>query len=113
MANVNGSAITTQELKAVLNSLKTQQENIRNEYKNRIKSVLDSSSSCFSVAGLNYSTIIETFDDTFETLDKNFENLIYILENKVIKNYTELVAAIRQMFGKSFADKLVQLLGMK
>lgn len=112
MANVNGSAITTQELRRVVNSLRTQQETIRNEYQNKIKGVLDSSSSCFTVAGLNYSTIIDTFDGTFETLDKNFENLIYILENKVIKNYAELIEAIRQMFGKTFADKLTQLLGI-
>ena len=112
MASANGNAITTAELKKVLSSLKTQRELMNNEYKNNIKRVLDSSSQCFQVAGLNYTSIIETFDDTFGTLDKNFENLINALENNVIKNYSELVAAIRQMFGKSFADKLTNLLGI-
>ena len=106
------NAITTAELRSVLNSLKTQRESIRYEYNNNIKRVLDSSSQCFSVAGLDYSTIIETFNDTFGTMDKNFENLIDVLENNVIRNYTELVAAIRKMFGKSFADKLINLLGI-
>ena len=112
MASVNGNAITTAELKRVLSSLKTQRDSIYNEYKNNIKRVLNSSSECFKVAGLNYSNIIETFDDTFQTLDKNFENLIDALENNVIKNYSELVIAIRQMFGKNFADKLTDLLGI-
>ncbi|MBQ6497493.1 MAG: hypothetical protein IJI58_02125 [Bacilli bacterium] len=112
MASYSGNAITTAELKTVLTSLKNQREAISNEYNNNIRRVLDSSSSCFSVAGLDYNTIIDTFDDTFSTMDKNFENLIYVLENNIIKNYTELVAAIRQMFGKSFADKLTNLLGI-
>ena len=112
MANGDKTAISAAELKSVLSSLKTQREAISNEYNNNIKRVLESSSSCFSVAGLDYSKIIETFDDTFGTMDKNFESLIYVLENDVIKNYSELIEAIKQLFTKNFADKLINLLGL-
>ena len=114
MANTSGSsAITLQELQRVLASLKTQRDTINESYKTSIKQVLESSSSCFAVSGLDYSTIIAAFDDTFNGLNKNFDNLINVLENNVIKDYAELTTAIRQMFGESFASRLIELLDIK
>ena len=114
MASVNGNAaITTEELKSVLSSLKTQKETISNTYNNMIVKVLDNSASCFSVSGLDYSKISEAYKETFTKLDQNFEKLIDLLENHVIKKYSELAAALRQMFDVEFASKMEELLGIK
>lgn len=112
MADFNGTRISTEELKTLLSSLKEQKELINGEYKNSIRSVLESSSSCFSVSGVDYSRIISIFDDTFNSLDSNFEILINVLENNVIKNYSELAVAIKKMFDDNFANKLSELLGV-
>ena len=112
MADVNGTRISTEELKTLLSSLKEQRELISNEYKNSIRNVLESSSSCFNVSGLDYSYIISIFDDTFNSLESNFDRLIDVLENNVIKNYSELAVAIKKMFDENFANKLNEILGV-
>ena len=112
MATNNGTAITVAELRGVVSSLKEQRESIQKTYNSMIKEVIESSSSCFSVSGLDYNSILSSFDSTFKTLDSNFEALIDILENKVIKSYSELTVAIKQMFGTDFANKMSQLIGL-
>ena len=113
MAYQDGSRISIEELKRVLASLQEQRDIINNTYNNSIKRVLESSADCFTVSGLNNEMIIASFDDTFKNLNNNFNGLINVLENNVIKTYTELAAAIRQMFGEQFASKLIDLLGIK
>ena len=98
--SIGGStAISTEELKVVLNSLKTQRETIQTTYNSMIKKVLESSSSCFSVSGLDYTEIISA-------------SLINLLENGVIQRYSELAMALRKMFGVDFASQLSQLMGL-
>ena len=111
--SIGGStAISTEELKVVLNSLKTQRETIQTTYNSMIKKVLESSSSCFSVSGLDYTEIISAFDTTFKNLDNHFDSLINLLENGVIQRYSELAMALRKMFGVDFASQLSQLMGL-
>ena len=112
MASYEGSAITIEELNKVLTSLKQQKEIISNEYKNNISKVLENSSSCISVSGLDMSSVTSAFQSTFNTLDRNFDTLINVLENNVIKNYTELAEAIRKLFGAQFASQISDLLGI-
>ena len=109
----NSMAISTEELRAVLESLKQQRETISETYNSMIKKVLESSSYCFSVSGLDYSSIISAFDNTFRIIDARFESLINVLENNVIKNYSELTIAIRKMFDSEFASKISELLNFK
>lgn len=113
MANTNGAVITLAELNQVLSSLKNQRESIRSTYNSMVKEVLESSSYCFSVSGLDYNSILSSFDSTFKQLDSNFEALIDVLENGVIRTYSELAIAIRQMFSVDFANRMSQLIGLK
>ncbi len=112
MASYEGSAITIEELNRVLTSLKKQREIISNEYKNNIHKVLETSSSCISVSGLDMTSVNSAFESTFTTLDRNFDMLISVLENNVIKNYSELAEAIRRLFGPQFASQISDLLGI-
>jgi len=114
MAETNSRVATIgiEDLKRVLASLKEQRDTIDSTYK-KIKQVLEASTSCFAVAGLDYSTIISIFDDTFTKINNRFNNLIDVLENNVISTYTELAAAIRQQFGSEFAQKLIDILGIQ
>ncbi len=112
MAN-NGLAVTTADLKKVLSSLKSERDTINKVYTSQIKSVLESSQACFQVAGLNYTTILNSINTTFKNLNTNFNNLIDVLENDVIKNYDELLEALRQKFGAQFAAQMQSLLGLK
>ena len=91
MANTNGAVITLAELNQVLSSLKNQRESIRSTYNSMVKEVLESSSYCFSVSGLDYNSILSSFDSTFKQLDSNFEALIDVLEDGVIRTYSELI----------------------
>lgn len=109
----DGSRISIEDLKRVLASLKEQRDIMNNTYNNSIKSVLESSTDCFRVSGLNNEMIIGSFDDTFKNLNNNFNGLINVLENNVIKTYSELTIAIRQMFGEQFASRLIELLEIK
>ena len=38
--------------------------------------------------------------------------LVGVLENDVIKNYSEVAVSLKQMFGSSFATKLSELLNL-
>ena len=105
--------VTIEDLKLVLSSLKSQKETINSIYNGKIKSVLESSNSCLSVSGLDYSSIINTFDSTFNELDYNFETLISVLEKNVIGTYTELAGTLKNMFGTEFASKMTDILGIK
>ena len=108
--NDYGVKITTEELKIVVDSLKKQRDTLNDLYRTSIKSVLDKSSSCFAIAGLDNSTITDSFNSTFVNIDKNLSGLINLLENNVIKSYSELSFAIKRMFTDDFASKLSELL---
>lgn len=107
----NKTAITVAELKTVLNSLKEQQESMQSTYNSLIKPVLDSSSQCFQVAGLDYTEIESIFNKTFSSVDNKFASLINVLENDVIGKYSELALALKKLFGNDFATQLNDLLG--
>lgn len=113
MAFQDSSRISIDELKRVLASLKEQRDTINSTYNNSIKRVLESSTGCFTVSGLNNEVIITSFDNTFKKLNDNFNGLINVLENNVINTYSELTIAIRQLFGEQFANKLIDLLEIK
>ena len=108
----SGAAISIDELNGVLSSLKTQREIISETYNSMVKKVLENSSSCFAISGLDFTTIQSTFDSTFKAIDANFDSLITVLESDVIKNYLELISTIRRMFGQEFASKMSELLGV-
>ncbi len=109
----SSSTVTIDELKRVLESLKTQRETINSVYNDKIQSVINNSASCFGIAGLDCTKIEESYRDTFATINTNFEKLIDILENDVIKNYSELSLAIKQMFNIDFANQMETLLNLK
>ncbi len=102
--------VSIEDLQNVLASLKKQKEVINGEYNGPIKSVLESSASCLSVAGLDITTISNTFNKVFGDIDTNLDALIDVLENKVIKSYSELAEAIRKMFNDEFRTKMEELL---
>ena len=106
------TSITLAEIKTVLNSLKQQRDIINKSYSSDIKKVLESSNVCFQVAGLDTTEINQTIESTFKSINKNMNGLIDVLENDVIKNYTEVTAAVKQMFGSSFAAKISELLNL-
>ncbi len=113
MASFDGTAITIDELKNVLTSLKEQRDTINSTYNSMVRGVLESSSSCFSVSGLSYDNIISSFDKTFKELNSNFNTLIDVLDKNVIQNYSELAIAIKKMFGTDFAKKMSELLDLR
>ncbi len=102
--------VSIEELKSVLASLKKQKENLSSVYKGSISSVLESSNSCLAVANLDTSAIKSTFDSVFNDIDTNMDALINVLENKVIRNYSELAEAIRTMFNNDFMTKMNELI---
>lgn len=105
-----GVKITTEELKVVAESLKKQRDTLNDIYKTQIQKVLEQSSSCFSVAGLDTTSINSSFEQTFKGINTNLTTLIDLLENKVIKSYSELSYAIQQMFTADFGAKLNEIL---
>lgn len=108
MSDVN--MISTAELQTVLASLKSQKEIIEDTWKNIVFPVLESSSSCFSVAGLNYENIQSELGHIFSQTCLRLDSLIFVLENDVIKNYSEVAYSIRQIFNADFAAQMADLL---
>jgi len=105
--------VTTADLRKVLASLKSERDSLSKVYSSEVKGVLESSQQCFQVAGLDYSSITGAIDNTFKTLNTNLTSLIDVLENDVIKNYDELLDALRQKFGAQFASQMQSLLGLR
>ena len=95
ISSSSGVKITTEELKTVATSLKRQRDILNDIYKTQIQKVLDQSSSCFVVAGLDTTEINKAFAETFRGLNTNLTSLIDLLENKVITSYSELSYAIQ------------------
>ena len=111
--NMSGkNSISAAELKRVVESLKEQRDIIKKGYYSSIRGDLIVSAACLKVSGLDYKKIIYAFDDNFYSILQKFEDLIYALENDIIKNYSELTEALRQLFGAQFANKLSSLLGL-
>jgi hypothetical protein len=110
--DINVSRIRFDEVGKILESLKQQKETINKVYNTKIIKVLESSQQCFQVANLNYAEINETIAKTFNSLDKKYYNLIDVLENNVLRGYTEVVLAIQQMFNSEFASQMSELLGV-
>ncbi len=111
--NMSGkNSISAAELKRVVESLKEQRDIIKKGYYSSIRGDLIESAACLKVSGLDYKKIIYAFDDNFYSILQKFEDLIYALENDIIKNYSELTEALRQLFGAQFANKLSSLLGL-
>ena len=113
MATNSRTAISLAELKAVASSLQSQKDTMYSLYKNNIVSILESTRSCFKVAGVDYSAIENSFKSTYTELNRRYEELINVLNNDIIAGYTELTSAIVQLFNKDFASKFNQLLGTK
>ena len=105
------TSLSLAELNRVLASLKEQKTAIA-KTKKKVDAVLESSSSCLAISGLDYSTIADSFDTTFNKMDTNLDALINVLENDVIKSYAELMLIMRRIFNKDFASKLSGLLGL-
>lgn len=112
MAEVNSIKITTEELKVVLESLKKQRDQISNIYSSQIKKVLENSSSCFTVAGMDTEMISKSIASTFKNINTNLSALIDLLENGVISKYSELSYAIQKMFTNDVTNRLYDLLGI-
>ena len=104
------SSISIEEVKVVLNNLKAQNELIKNTFKNEIVNVLQLSESCLSVAGLDYSKIYDSLNETFTKVDERFINLINALDGVVIKNYNQTSDTVSKMFNNDFANQLSDLL---
>lgn len=106
----NVSTITFDDVNQVLQTLKKQKDVLNSAYTKQIASVLESSQACFSVAGLDYSQISDAFNKTFTNLDSNFYSLVDVLENDVLKKYSSLVLAVKEMFNSKFASEMSALL---
>ncbi len=112
MATSNdSSAISLEELKQVSKALQSQKDTIYSLYKKNIVSVLESSRSCFKVAGVDFTNIENTFRSIYTELNRNYESLINVLNNNVIAGYSEVSETIKRMFNKEFATKLNEILG--
>lgn len=110
---MNGTAISIDQVKLVLQSLKNSKSNIKSTYNNDIRSVLQSSQQCLAVSGVNYTQLINILDEVFKTIDTNFDGLIDVLENKVISGYTDLSFALTQLFNNSLGSQLSSLLNIR
>ena len=113
MTNSGTTSITLEEIKAVLASLKQQRDTIKDCYNSDIKKVLESSDACLKVSGLDTSAINSSISTTFNKVIEYLNGLINVLENDVIKNYSDVSTSLRQMFGSDFATKLSELLDIK
>ena len=108
--NESGVSIDLAELKSIANSIQTQREEIQKIYSGPIVSVLNASNQCFSISGLNLNKIYDEFNKCFQSIDLHLGNLEEVLNNNVIKNYSEVQTAIKQMFNNEFASKFSSLL---
>ena len=104
--------VSLTQLKEISTSLDSEKQEIMNTYKNQILPVLNSSEKCFHVAGLNTNEIISSFDTIFKNVDGRISALTDALNNNVIKQYSEISAAISQMFNNNFASELKSLLSI-
>ena len=102
--------VNANELQNVLASLKKQREVLSNEYKESICDILEESSSCLEIASVDITEINNSFRDVFNDIDTNLEALINVLENKVIKNYTDLSDAIKNSFNNDFKNQLDEIM---
>ena len=109
----NKAYISLDQVKAILQSLETERNKIYNTYKSNIAPVLNSSESCFKVAGLNTKDIISSFDNTFKQVDSSIQSLTNALNTTVIQGYSDTTQIIKNMFDKDFANKISSLLGIK
>ncbi len=112
MAANDTSAISLDQLKTVANSLEEQRQAIYNTYNQKVKKVLTSSQQCFQVAGLDFSQIESSFNTTFNTVNTNLQGLVLLLNNDVIRNYSEVSEALKKLFNTDLAKQLESLLSI-
>ncbi len=113
MASSNKSYLSISDLRQIAKSLESERNTLYSTYKNKIVPVLESTSSCFQVAGLDTTEIINSFNSIFNTLNDRLFSLINVLNTNVINNYNDMLLAIREMFNNDCAAKLKDLLSLK
>ena len=104
--------ISLDALKGIASSLQSQKDQISQSFNGDILPAIKASADCFKVSGLNLNEIVSSFSTTFNNVNSNLNDLINILNNTVIKNYSDTADAIRQNFNVTFANQLRSILNL-
>ena len=107
------SYISLDSLKEISSSLQSQKDQISQSFNGEILPAIKASADCFKVSGLNMNEIITSFSSTFNNVNSSINDLVNILNNTVIKNYSDTAYAIRQNFNVTFANRLREILNLQ
>ena len=113
MANNNKAYISLESLIEISKSLQSENEEMIRAYRTYILPALRGSEECFQLSNVNISEIQDRFNGAFNKLNINIGNLVDVLNNTVIKQYSETADAIREHFNTTFANKMKEILGVK
>lgn len=101
--------INSEQLVAIANSIKSKKEQIMSIYNSEVVTALKSSENCLSVAGLDYASIINAFNNIYTEMDKRITNLADALSTKIAPNYDAMAVSIRNAFNSDFASEMQSL----
>ncbi len=102
--------VSTEDLKAVANSLNTKKNEITNIYNTKVKPVMEQSKEAITVSGLNFDEFNRQFSNAFTSLANEIGSLSNALTTKIIPNYNDLSQSIRNAFNNDFANQMNTIL---
>lgn len=103
LVNVNG-------IIDVAKSIDNKRNDIMSLYNNDILSVLNQSSECFKVAGMDYDGVKKSFASVFNTLDERIKTLTSLLTDTIIPKYQNTSNVISSMFNEQFAVEMNEII---
>lgn len=111
MAN-DRSIVNKDGIIQIAQNIDSRRQDIMDVYKSKILPILQSSSECLSVSGLDYEDVIKSFDNVFNSLDTQITDLYRALTDKIIPSYENSSNIIRQLFNSEFAEELSKILSI-
>ncbi len=88
--------INVVEITSIANSLKTKADNIYNEYKTNCTPVIESSSECLQLSGINPIEYSQMLDEIYKKLNERLLGFSEFLINDIVAEYTTLSERVVQ-----------------
>lgn len=98
--------VNSQELIEIAKSIESKKDQIMNIYKTEVLPSLESSESCLSAAGLNYSELINVFNKVYNGIDSQISSMTNVLINKIAPNYDAIALSIKNSFNSEFTSQM-------
>ena len=102
--------IKTAELKQISSDITTTKEEIDTLIYDKFLQIVKKNYIVYDKLEIDQSEEIKEITELITEFDKRIENLAYVLEEKIIPEYSEVQSSIKKVFNENFKNRMYDLL---